>query len=437
MLLRALSVFEDGAARAAVDAVCAGDAGGAGALQGLVRRSLLREEKLPDQPTRYRLLEPVRQFARRRLTEAGEEEIVVRRHRDYYLQLTETWERDLLDDRSRPAIEKLVRRETSNLRAALLACAEDIVGTAARLWRAQGVWRHLFRRDFAETEEGHRWLARLMETTGGTASEETAARARALLLVGRFLIASPAYPLARGVFEAGLSFAKRTQDKAAIAEIELMLGHLATDKRDWASARRYCEESRRLYAVLGDTTNEARALSYLCDIVLQERDIPAARVLTQELFDAAREIAVKSDASPQDQDQLATAWHRLGLIAEAEQCWEAAAANHIEALGLYDALGNRAACLVVINSLGRVRAGEGALEESAYLFGATDAWGKRVHAHEKYPDRHQAFVAAARLRMEEASFRAAWEAGRAAEWKPLLGRASTGPEPRQRHETNS
>jgi hypothetical protein len=60
-----------------------------------------------------------------------------------------------------------------------------------------------------------------------------------------------------------------------------------------------------------------------------------------------------------------------------------------------------------------------------YLFGATDAWGKRVHSNEKYPEEHQTFVATVRSRMERVTFQAAWEEGRAAEWTPLIQRAAT------------
>jgi len=116
-LLRQCSVFAGGFDLEAAVAVC--PAAGLEVIASLVDRSLLIVQGDQDQGgSRYRMLEPIRQFAFKRLDEAGEVGALRGRHRDHYLRLVESLEPFLITPeeyrwRARLSLER------DNLRAAL------------------------------------------------------------------------------------------------------------------------------------------------------------------------------------------------------------------------------------------------------------------------------------------------------------------------------
>jgi predicted ATPase/class 3 adenylate cyclase len=116
LLLGRLSVFAGGWPLDAAEGVCAG--GNVEAtdildlLTSLVDKSLVLAETQCGE-ARYRLLETVRQYARDRLAEAGEEADVRTRHRAWYVALAERAEKEPRGPRQR------IWREHENLRAAL------------------------------------------------------------------------------------------------------------------------------------------------------------------------------------------------------------------------------------------------------------------------------------------------------------------------------
>jgi predicted ATPase/DNA-binding CsgD family transcriptional regulator len=116
-LLRQCSMFAGGFDLDAALAVC--PASGQEVLASVVDRSLVTVQEDPEQGgSRYRMLEPIRQFASRRLVESGEFDVVRDRHRDHYLQLVESMQ-DLLHGPEEYEWRARLRLERDNLRAAL------------------------------------------------------------------------------------------------------------------------------------------------------------------------------------------------------------------------------------------------------------------------------------------------------------------------------
>src|SRR5579885_3179113 len=120
-LFRRLAVFSGGFDVAAVEGACA-DEGRAPAdalplLAALVEKSLV-EPQVEGGNARYRLLEPMRQYAAERLAAHGELEAMRRRHALYFLSLAEEAEPWLTSGARGPWIERLAT-EQHNLRAAL------------------------------------------------------------------------------------------------------------------------------------------------------------------------------------------------------------------------------------------------------------------------------------------------------------------------------
>jgi tetratricopeptide (TPR) repeat protein len=91
--LQRLSVFAGGCTLEAAEAVCAGEEIQAeqvlNLLGSLVARSMAQAERPPGREPRYHLLETVRQYAREKLNEGGEVELLRTRHRDYYVSLSD------------------------------------------------------------------------------------------------------------------------------------------------------------------------------------------------------------------------------------------------------------------------------------------------------------------------------------------------------------
>jgi predicted ATPase len=117
-----LSVFAGGWTLEAAEAVGGGDTERGDVfdlLSSLVDKSLVVAEATGGGGVRYRMLEPIRQYAREKLEEGGEAEEVQRQHASFFLALAEFAEPRL---RGPEDIEWLERLETEhdNLRASLL-----------------------------------------------------------------------------------------------------------------------------------------------------------------------------------------------------------------------------------------------------------------------------------------------------------------------------
>ena len=116
-LLRQCSVFAGGFDLEAAIAVC--PAAGLDVVGSLVDRSLLLVHEDMDQGgPRYRMLEPIRQFAAKLLAEPAEIELVRNRHRDHYLHMLESLE-PLLVTPDEYRWRARVHPERDNLRSAL------------------------------------------------------------------------------------------------------------------------------------------------------------------------------------------------------------------------------------------------------------------------------------------------------------------------------
>jgi hypothetical protein len=93
---------------------------------------------------RFRLLEPIRQYANDLLSERGERHLMVSRHARYYAELAEQLRGDL-DGRDQIAATKRVDAARDNLRTAfntavVHADAETALRIAVALGRYAGVW---------------------------------------------------------------------------------------------------------------------------------------------------------------------------------------------------------------------------------------------------------------------------------------------------------
>ncbi|MFF9778634.1 ATP-binding protein [Streptomyces sp. NPDC013978] len=228
LLWNRLSVFAGGFGLDAAEDVCAGEGLPAqevlDVLDGLVVQSVVlptEEEGLP----RYRLLATIREYGRERLAESGEEERLLRRHRDFHLALAEGFAGRWYGPGQEEALARL-RADHANLMAALTH-GDDPQATLAL---AAALRYHWCAGGFLA--EGRRQLDRAL----AAAPDPTPARARALCAASWVaLLQSDRAAADRWLTEAG-EWAERQDDRALRGDIVGLRGMWAAFMGNLAEA---------------------------------------------------------------------------------------------------------------------------------------------------------------------------------------------------------
>jgi predicted ATPase len=181
VLFGRLSVFAGGWALEASEAVASGEGVEESEvldlLSGLVEKSLVVVKGSDEGGMRYRLLEPVRQYALGKLENSGEAEPVKRAHVQYFLALAGEAEPELLGPQEAQWYERL-EEEHDNIRAALSYSLEG-AHPELGLRFAGAIW--WFWNRHGHLREGLRWLEEGLARVGGTSA---IARAKALGGIG-------------------------------------------------------------------------------------------------------------------------------------------------------------------------------------------------------------------------------------------------------------
>ncbi|MCX4827118.1 LuxR C-terminal-related transcriptional regulator [Streptomyces sp. NBC_01142] len=176
LLWARLSVFCGGFDLEAVEAVCSGDGlfreEILDVLAGLTDKSVLIRDECPSQ-VRYSMLETLRQYGHQRLCESDELKILHRRHRDYYRALVLQAEAEWFTKQQADWCVRL-RRERSNLRAAMKFCLDEPGESEVGLELAASLWSH--RVGAGGLAEERQWLARNLASE----TAHSPARAKAL-----------------------------------------------------------------------------------------------------------------------------------------------------------------------------------------------------------------------------------------------------------------
>jgi non-specific serine/threonine protein kinase len=200
-VLRRLSIFAGGFTLESVGQVCTGNGIESrqivGLISHLVTKSLVVANQESGRERRYRLLETIRQYAREKLVEAGEEENIRTQHLKYFSELCKQAEPAL---RGHEQLEWYARmtHERDNIRAAL-GWAEK-TDVEAGLWISGNLWR--FWEDI-DLREGEGWLKKFLDIP--ESYHQPHARAKALYAYGIILFLTEQYTPMRGIVEECLS----------------------------------------------------------------------------------------------------------------------------------------------------------------------------------------------------------------------------------------
>ena len=403
MFLRRLAVFAGGFTLDSAEAVCAGEGidpdDVLDVLTRLVDKSLVTVDRSAQ--TRYRQLETIRQYARERLVAGGEADVVLRRHRDFYVALAEEAEPHLHGPQQMEWLDR-VAAEHDNARAALewslrQSGGEPAVRLAAAMssfWHARGY-----------LAEGREWLDRVLPRTADVSSE---IRMKALFGAGRLAFAQDDFGLAKNIFEQLVPLAREGGDRRALALALAWLGHAAWHQGERGRGVALCEESLALARAVGDAWTTAIVLDEVSVVARHEGDHQRASSLLEQSLALFREAG--------DIGEVALCLSRLGALATDRADYRRAAGLIEEALNLQRLLGRRTASASSLSRLGLIALAQGDWERAIGLCEAAavigDELGKKSTAASMRSNAGLAMLAKGDLERAGAIFKESLDAQR-------------------------
>ena len=403
-LFRCLSVFAGGFTLEAAEAVgAAGREVNAedvlGLLERLVEQSLVEAGVASKEP-RYRMLEPVRQYAQEKLEESGEAGTVGRSHAMFFLALAERAYRELVGARQVEWLDRL-GQENGNLGAAMSwALDADDTETGARLGWA--LW--LFWMIRGRQHEGRRWMEALLER-----DLSPAPRARALVAAASLAYGHGDYEWCERYSEEGLKLSRRVGDELGMAWARFGLGVVALSRTDHEAAAPRLQEAQRSFREVDEDFGVARVTTCLGMVALMRDDASRATQAFEEGLTLARRIG--------DMSTVCITLYNLAQVALSRGDHVHATTLFEEGVTLSGQMGDRANAAYCLEGLATVAGAQGNGERSARLFGAAEGLlevlGAPVYTYyTPDPSLYERTVSATHSRLGHVAFEEARERGR-------------------------
>jgi non-specific serine/threonine protein kinase len=246
-------------------------------LAQLVEKSLIMADRRGGE-VRYRMLETIRQYAWEKLVEAGEEPLMVERHRDYCLSLAEGANAGLYGMEEGRWLERL-ETEHDNMRAALRRSLRG--GSAADAALRLCVPLTEFWTTRGHVSEALRWFDVALPF-GANAPD--ALRAKALCGAGKLATVQGDMERATALFEEALTLQRALRDKRGLVVTLYHLGYCLLSTARYEQAAAANEECLALARDLGSWVMVAGAGAHLGLIALDRGDLDrAARLLDESL----------------------------------------------------------------------------------------------------------------------------------------------------------
>ncbi len=357
-LFRRLAVFAGGCTLEAAESVCApleregeaplGDLDVLDGLSALVDKSLLRREGPSADGEaggdgRFVMLRTILEYARERLAESGEEDLLRRRHLAYVVTTAEYAEPQLMGADQRAWHERL-EADHDNLRAALrwsIVVGEEESG----LRIVAAVWRFWWSRGYLS--EGRRWFADLRATASGAkAGASDAVRVRALHGGAWFAHGQGDLDEATVLADEALALARATGDTSGSASALNIRGVIAADQGDYARALVLSRESLSLFEISGHKSGSASVLNSL-GIIAAERGGFASAALSFE-----RSLSLRRESG--DVRGIAASLTNLARLEREQDHVERAAALYEQSLPLFRSLRGKRDLAHALNNAGEM-----------------------------------------------------------------------------------
>jgi predicted ATPase/DNA-binding SARP family transcriptional activator/DNA-binding CsgD family transcriptional regulator len=453
IMFRRLSVFAGGWTLEAAEAVSAGDGveeeDVLELLWGLVNKSLVVVEAKTEGTAHYRMLEPIRQYAREKLEESREADELLNRHAAFFLALAEETETKLAGPQQGLWVERL-EGEHDNLREALSWVLErGQAGLALRLGTA--LWRFWYNRGYIR--EGITWMERVL---AGSDHAQAPARVKALEGLGWLLQLQGDSGRANATYEEMLRLSRGLGDKGNLATALNSLGTLATYQGDHERARALLEENLSVLGELEKEGNSATTLKrfhvlnllgilainqegdYVRAMTLWEESLALVRetgdtyligimlsnlghaVLLQRDYERATALCEESLAFAHQLESTGvefapSAYINLGLAALGLGEHEPALASFIKGLQMSQNVGMKPQVVESLEGMAGLAGALGETTRAAHLWGAAEAARERSGIALLPGERalHEPYLTSACSQLGEASWEEALAEGRA------------------------
>jgi predicted ATPase/DNA-binding SARP family transcriptional activator len=418
-------------------------------LAALLDKSLLRWDGV----ARYDVHELVRQYADEKLEQAGEAEAVLRRHAEYFVLLAEKAEPEINGPQLQMWLNRL-EANYDNVRAVLAwslrgqhAPGTDeqkastlglrLAGALPIFWTARN--RH---------NEGLAWIDSSLERNRNIATSlPPSVRMKALNAAGYMAVAISDHKRATALLEESVILSRDMGDYIGVATALVQLGRLARTQGDYGQAERLEEEGLALFRSQGDTSGITLALLSLSDAALEQGALDRATGYLQEALaicqdvelvdwilwvtynlgrvahlqgDHTRALSQLEESLTQFRDLdytmgVGNTLTAMARVAHVQGDDSTAAQYFAKSLALLSETPFSESYLAALEGLAGVSAARGQPERAARLFGTAETQ-RESRGMPLPPAYHAAYehdVAAARAELNEATFAAAWAAGRA------------------------
>ncbi|MEV0701048.1 NB-ARC domain-containing protein [Saccharopolyspora sp. NPDC050389] len=366
---------------------------------GLVDKSVLSRQDRAGR-TRFRLLDPTRQYGRQRLHESGEGDLLRRRHRDHYRRLAERAEAKWFGP-EQVAWNERVDSEHANLRMALEFCLAEPGEARTGLRLAGALWFCWV--GGGRVAEGRYWLDHLL----ARATEPSEERAKALWTNAWIATIQGDVGPALAMLEECRDLARRIGDEAELTSALCVSGY----------AEHMRENPQRAVAYLEEALAKEKAGGRPSAVTVVSRPILASTVLLLGDCERARDLCEECLAM---RDQYSVPWSSswalwvLGAAAWTEGDTRQASAYARECLRIKQQLNDLVGVVLSIELLAWSAVGQDA-ESAARLLGASHTlWreiGQPLFGFAPYVARHRASEEQARKALGPQAFDAAFEDG--------------------------
>lgn len=309
------------------------------------------------------MLETIHEYAREKLKESGEADILEKQHALYFTRVAEEAEPHLyktgqvewlnrLDDEYdnlRAALRWARERGSSDTDTEALEIGLRIVGAIWRFWITRGY--------YSEGREQADALLSIADGVGtGSAFTDDAFRCKksmvnALLATSGLANRQWGHTTARSAGEQALVLATEVDDKPGMALALNLLGNVAGDEEDHPTVRALFEESIAIRRELGDKRGVAAILYSLAGMAYEEGNYTEARKLYEQTIDISSELGNKGG--------IGASLDSLGTVAYAEGNYTDARSFFERSLEISRELGDKPNIAFLLSWLGNIAWREG------------------------------------------------------------------------------
>jgi predicted ATPase/class 3 adenylate cyclase len=388
-LFARLAVFAGGSTLEAAVAIAGADLD---TIESLVDKSLVRHTA-----ERFWMLETIREYAADRLGMTGDDEILHRRHAEYFQALAEEAAPQYLREDSKRWLD-LVDQDHDNLRAAYdwfesSGHTQDVLRLVFALFE---FWQ--FRGHFVEG-------GRRIDAALSSDDRPTSARAGALRAAADIAGSKGDLTTCRARTNEALAMHRALGDRRGVALSLWSLGYVSVEEGNAAEGQRFLEESVRILRELGDEHTTLHVTRTLAFAYHQLGDLDRARELHEENLERARALGNRS--------AMAVVLGSLSAIAveqgRLQDAWSIMRENHPiyveigDVGGIGESLCRMAKALAVAGRAATAARVLSCFEAFRDEMGGAEAWVERMSVET---------LTAIRRQLDDATFAHEWEEGR-------------------------